>query len=70
MKKINRRKKWSRQDSISRHAAINCDWVAKLESYHGATCALTRFCGKLNTEHLFAYNHTYLERILVEDKVM
>ena len=39
---------WSRQDSIPRHAAVNFDWVAKVESYHGATSTLIGFRVKLN----------------------
>ena len=38
---------WSRQDRIPRHAAINFDWVAKLESYHGATTTFTTSWAKL-----------------------
>ena len=34
---------WSSQDSFPRHVAINFDWVAKLESYHGAKSKLDGF---------------------------
>ena len=57
---------WSRQDSIPRHAASNFDWVAKLESYHGATSTLYRSWAKLNIENIY----TYLEKAKVEDVVI
>ena len=62
---------WSRSDSIPRHAATNFNWIAKLESYHGAKTALSRLQAKLSyIKHLFARNHTHLERVKVEDALM
>ena len=63
---------WSRQDSIPLHAEINFDWVAKLESYHGATSTLYRSWAKLNIQNIYllVILNTYLERVKVEDAVM